>query len=437
MSEKSFEDKLRDRLKNYRSPVDKEEMYQDFLNRTQKKDKERSVFWVLIPMLLLFSIFGYWWYSRGGEETLIQAEYPSVQQTGNSGTVENSASKREKSDFEKFSPEFSEPQLHDSENIANEQTAISSSEKEPFVSRTSLGEFQENDIAYQETEKGFPEIQASKRRVDSLMPLRKASAYFEALESREAFLSLNSAYLQFELPQRNSAQIPESERIWKEAFHIQFSYGHLETSFNSPNTLSSQTDRLGISVSREWQSPKQWIIGLQGGYARYNLMQDGKMLLEQSYDTLAVPIMLTMVQASLNGNFPGNPDAYETGYSLLQVQNAAQIGLSLGKLLTLDRKWEAEFNAGLYSEYIWTSKGEWSNPERAIYLDYNFKDRNALLLTLRTQVGFRVHLTQENSLRLGLNYQRDLSNRRKESELFNRLGGFGFYLGMSQSLDWK
>ena len=435
MSEKSFEDKLRDRLKDYRSPVDKDEMYQDFLNRTQKEDKKRSVFWLLIPVLLSFSIFGYWWYSRGGEEAFIQAQSSTAQQSGNNGVVKNSAPKLEKNNIGELASGFTEAQSHDSENAANEQTAKSSSEKEPLVSGTNQGKVQEKDIEYQETEKGFPEIQASKRPLDSLMPLRKASAHFAALESREAFLSLNTVYVEFEIPQRSSAQLLDSERIWKKAFHLQFSYGHLETSFNSPNTLSSQTDRLGISVSREWQSPKQWILGLHGGYARYNLMQDGKMLLEQSYDTLAIPIMLTMVQASLNGNFTGNPDAYETGYSLLQVQNAAQIGLSLGKLLTLGRKWEAEFNVGLYSEYIWTSKGEWSNPDRAIYLDYNFKDRNALLLTLRTQMGLRVHLTEDNFLRMGLNHQRDMSNRRKESKLFNRLGGFGFYLGMSQSLD--
>jgi hypothetical protein len=434
MSKKSFEDKLRESLNSYHSPLDKEEMFQDFLQKSEKKEKKRLGLWLVLPLLLAgLTVLGVWWnrHERGASDMeLIFSEDPIPETSAKQSPIQaaSSAKTLQSLNTKTFSHEDTtseDKELRDdistSKNIDNRQRKESSDR-------------QNSRLPSREMEKGLTRFHGTGQQVGIELPLRTVSTEVPVLESREAFLLLNKT-----LPVINASHSPvfsqeEMTVGWSQAIHLVFSYGHLSQQIESENTLISHTDRLGISVGKEWISPSQWTLGIQGGFLRYNLMQDGKVTLENSFDTLAIQAMLSMVQASLNGNFPGTPTSFETGYSLLQNQNAMQIGLSLGKLVPIQKKFEAEFNAALSSEYVWRSGGEWSNPERGVYLDYEFEDYRSFVVSLRTQFGLRMHMTHENFIRLGVSYHTDLSDRRSDSDLFRRFRGLGFYLGLSKSL---
>ncbi|HKK87783.1 MAG TPA: hypothetical protein VJ917_02965 [Saprospiraceae bacterium] len=432
MSRKSFEDKLRGSLKDYNSPLSKEEMYQDFLNRTEKEENKRRVLWLMVPGLItILSMLGVWFYQHVEKNPPRQPGAPEMNRTGQK-QAQSSNSSYEIIDAAEVKNQKVEKEEPPSDNEEYDAAGNSGSEVVSYASPSKINERFPRDHSDQELEKDLHEIQEIGQKVDIQLPLRAVSTEIPVLEFRKVFLLLKQPSTQMTNFKTRKDYIRKEEEAWGKVTHLEFSYGYFSPVNQLSNTLSSQIDRLGVTAGKEWISPKNWTFGLTGGFARYNLMQDGKMLLQPSYDTLAMQAMLTMVHASLNGDFPGTPDSYDTGYSLLQYQNAIQLGIRLGKLIPLRGKLEAEFNTAFSTEYVWRSEGEWSNPERGVYLDYKFEDYSALAVSLRGQAGLRMHLTHENFLRLGVSYHTDLSDRRRDSDLFRRFQGIGFYLGLSK-----
>ncbi len=443
MSEKQFEEHIRKAIADYPSKLDKEAMYQDFKSR---RKKDRVVVWPLF-MVGLSLVAGYFLFSNFGSEpgslSIANAELMDITSPLESITEEKDINTQE------YNSLVNANELTKAEIIAKKEEKQTVKE----INAAKRNDTQTSNIITQaenETKDrlgnkshseyrpgGEPEglglknvITKAPRADKTLQALPRSIAFIEWKDKEKTpDIELNVGSAEWVQP-RNSIRPLKIAPIASYVFLTDNKVDDFITTHRAEEVAFGLQAEIPISKDYKWS----FVPSIS--YKKYNLTQEGSVLVDEGYTSFSTEALSAMIIAIDNHNYlPTNIGETKTiGYTSRQEISALGIGAGIS--------YNQRLNSSLLLEATWSphlvwnfgSAGSWQNNERTAFLDdYAVDNLNAVHFVSSSSIGIEKNYGSDRTLKLGLKWDMDLTERRSTSNNFDRLSGFGAYLGFGFS----
>jgi hypothetical protein len=435
MQRDNLKQEMKNVLEDYYSPLDKEAMYSNFMARTRKKRNRPLAFiLIFISLTVLTAMIFFQFYQH--EQRTEYTDKVDDFKIDHSLSETKQAEKKKQKLASAFDEIVESPSAKTSRTnlIDNSHTEISNgnthSSKDRIAEHLTFKTSVYFPIPKPEQEAGLKNGQVNTSFQNKPLGTGRIAS-LPYLESDRFLLHFER---KFHLTNKGvvypMSQDLERPNLYNHRMGIMAGYVSLKS--NDINRDYQTIDRIRFTIEGEWLNKKKWSINSGFSYFRTNIMHEGTLLLQESFDTLGASAMTTMINESLSGN--SEPSYKETNYVLLQDQNSLGLHFLAGRYIDLSSNTRIYLGGGPIIEYVWSSNGSWKNSERGVHIDYTYEDLKPLILQLHGSIGIEWTIDEQSALQMRGLWNQDITNRRSV-KFDDKLDGLGFQLGLMRLIN--